>query len=78
MTTTTSQPRGKQLKFTKQLEDIDFAYDISMLPHTYQHMQDKIQELANIARSAELSINTSKTKGRNLDTTLTNPILIKD
>ena len=53
---------GIQWTFTKQLEDLDFADDISLLSHRYQDAQEKLSRLAEEAEKTGLNINTKKTE----------------
>lgn len=41
---------------------LDFADDVSLLLHLFQHMQQKTESLQTVARSTGLEINTTKTK----------------
>nr|KAG5701747.1 hypothetical protein BaRGS_004349 [Batillaria attramentaria] len=60
--TTEGSTTGIQWTFTKQLEDLDFADDISLLSHKQQHAQSKLTRLAEEAGKRGLKINTSKTE----------------
>ena len=42
------------------LEDLDFANDIALLSHTFQHIQQKTNRLSQYAKY--ISLNISKTK----------------
>ena len=44
--TTTNKKTGIQWTFTKQLEDLDFADDISLLSHRHQDAQEKLSRFA--------------------------------
>jgi len=48
---TMDQPRGLQWTFAKTLEDLDFADDIGLLSHYFQHMQEKSQRLSTANRT---------------------------
>ena len=45
---------GIQWTFTKQLEDLDFADDISLLSHRHQDAQEKLSRLAEEAEKTDL------------------------
>ncbi|XP_052281618.1 uncharacterized protein LOC127879067 [Dreissena polymorpha] len=60
------------------MDHLDFADDISLLSHTHQHMQEKIKNLVDTARSTGLSINPSKTKTMRINATRKAPILLED
>ncbi|PVD26785.1 hypothetical protein C0Q70_14463 [Pomacea canaliculata] len=60
--TTQDNNTGIQWTFTKQLEDLDFADDISLLSHRQQHAQTKLSKLAEEAEKTGLKINKKKTE----------------
>ena len=78
MRETTRTPRGVQWGMTNKLEDLDFADDISLLSHTWKHMQDKTTELQNTAKQVGLEINREKSKTMRINTKNTTPILLND
>ena len=45
-----------------QLEDLDFADDLELLPHQQLQIQDKINRLASEAKELGIEINKDKTK----------------
>nr|KAG5704289.1 hypothetical protein BaRGS_012598 [Batillaria attramentaria] len=59
---TAGQKTGIQWTFTKQLEDLDFADDISLLSHRQQHAQEKLERVTVAAEKTGLRINTGKTE----------------
>ena len=59
---TTDQKTGIQWTFTKQLEDFEFADDISLLSHRKQHAQEKLDRVAHEAERTGLRINVGKTE----------------
>ncbi|XP_076443967.1 uncharacterized protein LOC143282252 [Babylonia areolata] len=59
---TAGQKTGVQWTFTKQLEDLDIADDISLLSHTKQHAQEKLDRVAIEAEKTGLRINIGKTE----------------
>ena len=77
MKNVTSQPRGIQWTFTKQLEDLDFADDIGLLSHSHHHIQDKTQSLSYIAKGTGLEINTKKTKSMRVNSTRDAAIMLE-
>nr|KAG5698646.1 hypothetical protein BaRGS_003160 [Batillaria attramentaria] len=59
---TAGQKTGIQWTFTKHLEDLDFADDISLLSHRQQHAQEKLERVTVEAEKTGLRINTGKTE----------------
>ncbi|KAL8605568.1 hypothetical protein ACOMHN_031505 [Nucella lapillus] len=59
---TAGQKTGIQWTFTKQLEDLDFADDITLLSHRQQHAQEKLERVAVEAEKIGLRINIGKTE----------------
>ncbi len=53
---------GIRWSFTKQLDDLDFTDDISLLSHRQQDEQQKLNWLSEEAKKVGLKINTKKTK----------------
>nr|KAG5687521.1 hypothetical protein BaRGS_027306 [Batillaria attramentaria] len=53
---------GIQWTFSKQLEDLDFADDITLLSHKQQDAQEKLNRVAEEAEKTGLKINISKTE----------------
>ena len=47
--------------FTKQLEDLDYTDNISLLSHSYQNAKEKLCCVAEKAEKTGLQINTRKT-----------------
>jgi hypothetical protein len=45
-----------------QLDDLDFADDITLLSHSHQQMQEKLTQVERRAVETGQSINTKKTK----------------
>ena len=59
---TAGQKTGIQWTFTRQLEDLDFADDISLLSHRQQDAQEKLWRVAEEAGKTGLQINIGKTE----------------
>ena len=59
---TAGKKTGIQWTFMKQLEDLDFADDISLLSHRHQDAQEKLSHVAEEAEKTGLQINIGKTK----------------
>ena len=57
---TVDQKKGIQSTFNKQLEDLDFADDISLLSHKKQVAQEKLCCVAEKAEMTGLQLNTGK------------------
>ena len=53
---------GIQWTLTKQLEDLDFADDISLLAHRHEDAQTKLENVSNEAEKVGLQININKTE----------------
>ena len=53
---------GIQWTLTKQLEDLDFADDISRLAHRHEDAQTKLEHVADEAEKVGLQININKTE----------------
>ena len=54
--------RGLQWDMMKNLEDLDFADDITLMSHTYQYIQDKTTAMEREAAKLGPKINVKKTK----------------
>ena len=59
---TSGQGTGIQWTFMRQLEDLDFADDISLLSHKQQQAQEKLSRVAEEAKKTGLQINIGKTE----------------
>ena len=59
---TAGQRTGIQWTFTKQLEDLDFADNISLLSHKQKDAQEKLCRVAAEAEKTGLQINIGKTE----------------
>ena len=59
---TADRRTGIQWTFNKQLEDLDFADDISLLSHKHQDAQEKLCRVAAEAEKTGLQINIGKTE----------------
>jgi hypothetical protein len=62
MRKSTHRKRGLQWGLLDRLEDLDYAEDVCLLTHSFQHMKEKLKELEIEARKAGLMINSRKTK----------------
>ena len=76
--TTTNRKTGIQWTFTKQLEDLDFADDISLLSHRHQDAQEKLSRLAEEAEKTGLNINIKKTEVMRINNKKQDPITFHD
>ena len=54
------QSRGIRLTLFSTLEDLDFAYDLALVSHTRQHMQEKTTRLSTYAQQVGLKISKEK------------------
>ncbi|VDP44797.1 unnamed protein product [Schistosoma margrebowiei] len=59
-----------------QLDDLIFADDLALLPHTQQQMQEKTTSVADTSAAVGLKINKGKSKILRYNTACTNPITI--
>lgn len=57
-----TRPSGITWFLTRQLENLDFAEDISLLSHSITEMQAKVDKLVAQACKVGLEINVAKTK----------------
>lgn len=55
-------PRGIRWTPFTMLEDLDFADDIALMSHKYEHIQEKSTTLNNTAKTVGLKINYKKSK----------------
>ena len=56
------QENGHTVDLTKQLEDLYFADDISLLAHRHEDAQTKLEHFADEAEKVGLQININKTE----------------
>ncbi|KAL6491468.1 hypothetical protein MHYP_G00018130 [Metynnis hypsauchen] len=75
--TTEGNNTGIQWTFTKQLEDLDFVDDVSLLSHKQQHAQSKLARLAEEAEKTSLKINTRKTEVMRLNNKQERPLQLQ-
>jgi hypothetical protein len=52
----------------KQLEDLEFADNIGLISHKFEHMQEKTNKLSQVASRIGLKINNNKTKYMTVNT----------
>ena len=71
---TAGQRTGIQWTLTKQLEDLDFADDISLLPHKQQDAQEKLCRVAAEAEKTGLQINIGKTEAMRVNNKQDDPL----
>ena len=60
--TTAEGPMGICWTLTSKLEDLDFADDLALLSHTYEHMQEKITHLNENAQQIGPKISRKKSE----------------
>ena len=76
---TSDKKTGIQWTFTKQLQDLDFADDISLLlSHRHQDAQEKLSCLAEEAEKTGLNINIKKTVVMRINNKKQDPITLHD
>ncbi|XP_013382404.1 uncharacterized protein LOC106153136 [Lingula anatina] len=72
---TAGHKTGIQWTFTKQLEDLDFADDISLLSHRQQHAQEKLERVAVEAEKTGLRVNIRKTEVLRINNQQQDPLI---
>ena len=75
---TKEKRNGIQWTMLTQLDDLDFADDLALLPHSHRQMQDKTTELTLISAQVGLKINKRKTKILRTNTTCETPIMLEE
>lgn len=77
MKTSMTPPRGIQWTLSSKLEDLDFADDVSLLSHLFQHIQLKTESLQTVARSTGLELNIKKTKCLRINAQHDSPVMLE-
>jgi hypothetical protein len=54
--------RGITWRLRETLEDMEYADDVSLVSHRYEHMQRKMDELWEESKKVDLEVNSSKTE----------------
>ena len=54
--------RGITWRLQETLEDMEYADDVCLVSHKYEHMQRKLDDLWKESKKAGLEINSSKTE----------------
>ena len=67
---------GTQWTLTKQLEDLEYADDISLLSHRHQDAQEKLCRVAEEAEKTGLQINTGKTEVMRVNNKKQDPVRV--
>ena len=60
--TVKDRKRGIQWGVRGQLEDLDFADDLTIMSHSHKQLQDKTNRLIHFAKQVGLVINVRKTE----------------
>ncbi|VDO64720.1 unnamed protein product [Schistosoma margrebowiei] len=77
MKTSTSEGKhGIQWTYRMQLDDLDFADDLTLLSQSQQQMQEKTTSVASASAATGLNIPKGKSKVLRYNTACTNPITI--
>ncbi|PFX22102.1 putative uncharacterized transposon-derived protein F52C9.6 [Stylophora pistillata] len=74
--TTSDKKSSIQWTFTKELEDLDFTDDISLLSHRHQDAQEKLSCLAEEAEKTGLNINIKKAEVMRINNKKQDPITL--
>ena len=75
---TEDDKRGIKWKINTILEDLDFADDIALLSHTFQHIQQKTNRLSQSAKYIGLNISETKTDVMTIYVSNSTPIKLND
>ena len=62
----------------KQLDDLDFAYDLALLCHTQQQMQEKTNNIRDNSARIRLNIYRGTSMTLKINATSTAPITLED
>jgi len=62
--------RGLTWRLQELLEDMEYADDVCLVSHKYEHMQRKLDDLWKESKKASLEINSSKTEEIRVNTTV--------
>ena len=76
--TTEDRPRGIGRTLFDTLEDLDFPYDLALLSHTHQHMQEKAHRLGKFSQQVGQLISKRKTEFMTLNVNAPAPVLLDD
>jgi len=60
--------RGLTWRLQESLEDMEYAYDVCLVSHKYEHMCRKLDDLWKESKKAGLEINSSKTEELRVNT----------
>ena len=71
---TEDDKRGIRWKINSILEDLEFADDIALLSHTFQHTQQKTNRLSQYAKYIGLNISETKTEIMTINVSNSTPI----
>ncbi|VDP20283.1 unnamed protein product [Schistosoma margrebowiei] len=75
-TSTSEGKHGMQWTAQNQLDDLNFADDLTLLSHTHEQMQMKTASVAAVSASIGLNIHKGKTKVLKFKTENSNPITL--
>jgi len=62
--------KGLTWRLQESLEDMEYADDLCLVSHKYEHMQRKLDDLWKESKKAGLEINSSKTEEIRVNTTV--------
>jgi len=62
--------RGLTWRLQESLEDMEYADDVCLVSHKYEHMCRKLDDLWKESKKAGLEINSSKTEEIRVNTTV--------
>ncbi|VDP56984.1 unnamed protein product [Schistosoma mattheei] len=75
-TSTSEGKRGIQWTDRMQLDDLDFAYDLTLLSQSQQQMQEKTTTVAAATAAVGLNIHKGKSEILRYNTACTNPVTV--
>ena len=71
------EPRGIRWTLFSTLEDLEFADDPALLPHTHRHIQEKTTRHSTLGQQAGLKISQKKTKVMTVGIPSASPVKIE-
>ena len=78
MTSHTNQKRNRiQWTLWSQLDDLDFADNLALLPHNYRQMQEKTSDLHHASMPVGVKLNKQKTKIQRINTGTNEPVTLE-
>ena len=76
--TTQDKNRGKRWNLFTNLDDLDSADDLALIPHTHSHIQEKTNRLYIYAKQVGLKISRAKTEVMTLNVQDPAPVKLEE